>query len=133
RVCGGDPGRCPPCHQPRGRSPRMRGRLATAETTTETRDDVPHATSPGVDPRVCGGDSPLPKRRPRPRGRSPRMRGRLATAETTTETRGSIPAYAGETFPRSPPVRCRGVDPRVCGGDPRRALAMAEPVGRSPR
>src|SRR5690606_10800294 len=89
----------------------------------ETVDFVADDIRDGVDPRVCGGNMRRGDLLPALEGRSPRMRGKLALLLFALASERSIPAYAGETRPRRTSRRIGWVDPRVCGGNPRRACA----------
>ena len=144
RVRGGDMHGRRGGWRDRGRSPRTRGRLPIASVNGyeirsipayagETSWDPTIARAAAVDPRVRGGDRSGAMSTGSPGGRSPRTRGRHPRAAGRTRAPGSIPAYAGETvIPRSPRTTWR-VDPRVRGGDTRKASSDSGPRGRSPR
>src|SRR5690606_17091328 len=92
-----------------------------------------HKIRPRVDPRVCGGNDPTKSAVYAAKGRSPRMRGKRCRPDQQPPAKRSIPAYAGETASARACGRGHQVDPRVCGGNPKRNEKNAWEVGRSPR
>src|SRR5690606_9845975 len=108
RVCGGNGCGKIPMYFAHGRSPRMRGKLASGGALVNAEGSIPAYAGetgqtwssrprPQVDPRVCGGNGARPTIVRTEYGRSPRMRGKPAPAQPRRATGGSIPAYAGET------------------------------------
>ena len=111
RVCGGNNVTLHHVRSPRGRSPRMRGKLLYSDKVMEALGSIPAyagETSPTsrrsgrktVDPRVCGGNMIDVEADPGGAGRSPRMRGKRSNGTDGKVADGSIPAYAGETYPQ---------------------------------
>ena len=144
RVCGGNRGTRTPISSAGGRSPRMRGKLVWSPYRDhlersipayagETSNAVSDSKTMTVDPRVCGGNPRSACKSCVSAGRSPRMRGKLIEVGDSVRKRRSIPAYAGETRRAVRQGLEQGVDPRVCGGNPRRRPARSRAVGRSPR
>ncbi len=144
RGCGGDPS-FKSCRQPaRGRSPRVRGRLALATCAFRRVRSIPagagethRATvarvSRRVDPRGCGGDQAGEWSEAIDNGRSPRVRGRPGAVRKAVSRCRSIPAGAGETTSGIRYPGYKRVDPRGCGGD-LMELGKGRPGnGRSPR
>ena len=144
RVCGGNPPAGRGCHQPRGLSPRVRGKRITPYPRGTSLGSIPACagetlsisavTSRGtVYPRVCGGNhyrSPAP---PPGCGLSPRVRGKLRWRWGLAAPRGSIPACAGETRCRLHPSGASRVYPRVCGGNRTPSSPRSAARGLSPR
>ena len=127
RVCGGAFLAPSLAQRALGRSPRVRGSLAIAESLGWNCGSIPACAGEPhahlalvpyhqVDPRVCGGAYPRMIHAPRHKGRSPRVRGSQAIDACRKAGLRSIPACAGEPYgSRSKEARL-GVDPRVCGG-----------------
>ena len=128
RVRGGDEYRTLMQRHEGGPSPRARGRpspgvrhpgipgsipACAGETLVRTLGQV----LAWVHPRVRGGDAGIAGAGLALQGPSPRARGRHPIDDAPRRIRRSIPACAGETRPSSILGRCRGVHPRVRGGD----------------
>ena len=144
RVCGGTR-RYPGIPNPqKGLSPRVRGNLRPAVTTTTGIRSIPAcageplaATTGGgvsrVYPRVCGGTAGWARNQTWTRGLSPRVRGNLLRAALGGCVTRSIPACAGE------PGLCHSngsalwVYPRVCGGTIGAVIKDTPYTGLSPR
>ena len=142
RVCGGTAANGPPPLHARGLSPRVRGNHHPQRADGGGQGSIPAcAGEPGrhrsvtgrgrVYPRVCGGTGPKPIARPPLRGLSPRVRGNPSNSSGGVSRARSIPACAGEPGPAQPGNRTAPVYPRVCGGTPVPAVAVAQ--GLSPR
>ncbi len=144
RVGGGDT----PHHHHQGptggRSPRGRGRPASAPPRGRWRRSIPAwagettaemraSRTSTVDPRVGGGDNWSAESAKWNPGRSPRGRGRLRVVPARAGAARSIPAWAGETRRGGRAGADPQVDPRVGGGDITTGGAAFRGMGRSPR
>ena len=144
RVCGGT---SPSFDSPGavgGLSPRVRGNLFNAKSSSLQRGSIPACAGEpqawatpslpgGVYPRVCGGTPKQPPRCLDLLGLSPRVRGNRSGCTSARCRVRSIPACAGEPlFPSR--SRCPWwVYPRVCGGTMFFLREHAEEEGLSPR
>ena len=99
----------------------------------ETGSAVAGPQIPRVYPRVGGGNQPAQQIDGRGQGLSPRGRGKQSSSSSSGRPARSIPAWAGETAGRQLSQRRRRVYPRVGGGNtsPRRPLMRCR--GLSPR
>ena len=127
RVCGGTSFEQLAKESEEGLSPRVRGNLSSARSSTSPSGSIPACAgepdSPSecvcmgwVYPRVCGGTlagwamaSPVT-------GLSPRVRGNRLSQLETYEVERSIPACAGEPKECFAEAQATAVYPRVCGG-----------------
>ena len=148
RVRGGSIGklwdRMEPTRRDKGRSPRARGKPASARRPTAAWRSIPACAGeaarpdrvrvrPTVDPRVRGGSSSSSTTAEPSSGRSPRARGKQEIALARCGEHGSIPACAGEAVRRRQRARPVPVDPRVRGGSEKTMTRDVFPHGRSPR
>ena len=127
-----------------GLSPRVRGNRMLCQLHVNKAGSIPAcAGEPApatrrrppdtVYPRVCGGTSRGLVRLQYRLGLSPRVRGNPNGNIIAPLNSRSIPACAGEPSLSLPIYRSRPVYPRVCGGTPAIAPALASSVGLSPR
>ena len=109
RACGEDSRLLPPCPEPEGLSPRMRGRRGVARRLAgdagtipahagKTSNQRPVETSIGDYPRACGEDLGTSFVIIAVEGLSPRMRGRRPPHVFVFRNCGTIPAHAGKTI-----------------------------------
>ena len=130
RVCGGNILRQAVARDGRGLSPRVRGKQWQKPTKRRGPRSIPACAGetvlssypprqPRVYPRVCGGNRAGKHLALAEEGLSPRVRGKHSAWDMTVYPAGSIPACAGETPTVLPIACCRGVYPRVCGGNSR--------------
>ena len=127
-----------------GLSPRVRGNLSGATTSTMMSRSIPACAGEprggtiftaysGVYPRVCGGTVDLMTGANVIMGLSPRVRGNPDRIFETPALEGSIPACAGEPIKNLLHASNKPVYPRVCGGTVERNIGNAKPNGLSPR
>ena len=126
RACGDDECDCARLSSPEGRSPRVRGRPASAELEPTDARKIPARAGTtrrvaacgvrrGEDPRACGDDRAPPLQDCPLGGRSPRVRGRPLVWMTVQDRNGKIPARAGTTKQWVSKLRKIGRSPRVRG------------------
>ena len=85
-----------------------------------------------VYPRLCGGNKRATSKCPTSSGLSPLVRGKQVEWIYQGQSDGSIPACAGETVGHIRRFVIDGVYPRLCGGNPRKALRASCLRGLSP-
>ena len=144
RVCGGAAEGRQMSYGFMGRSPRVRGSRSHTKTYSFSAGSIPACAGEpgrrargrlngGVDPRVCGGAVEIFGRSGTQMGRSPRVRGSQTSLYGSAPQTRSIPACAGEPAGLHRRQSRSQVDPRVCGGAPRRGSQSPGRSGRSPR
>ena len=111
-------------HVPHGIIPAYAGSTARPRRTKSRRWDHP---------RVCGEHSSCEGSPNFTLGSSPRMRGALGVVGHVDHGLGIIPAYAGSTYPMSPPPTLRQDHPRVCGEHNSLCWTGSRRSGSSPR
>ena len=144
RVGGGNTAHSFTHAQPRGLSPRGRGKLNYALKQARRNRSIPAwagetararsvACPFGVYPRVGGGNNGAMPSMDYTRGLSPRGRGKLCNAVAVLIVERSIPAWAGETDLTDKALHKRGVYPRVGGGNKPYCADGVRELGLSPR
>ena len=144
RVGGGNWIRSSAAAQPRGLSPRGRGKLGGKPKVIVRRRSIPAwAGETGIDaigfdvngvyPRVGGGNALPIIFHKSIGGLSPRGRGKHRLDAPSVPKARSIPAWAGETKLLAVFVHLAKVYPRVGGGNQRRQTPHATTRGLSPR
>ena len=144
RACGANHVPQQDARQPRGSSPRMRGkphcfrcrpyspRIIPAHAG-QTRQTLHIECGLEEHPRACGANAWSPVYGRQDAGSSPRMRGKLHQVQRATHADRIIPAHAGQTRARSrrpyPPTD----HPRACGANARRRDCRRAIYGSSPR
>ena len=107
RVCGGSPAVGVAARQPRGLSPRVRGKPCSCANSRPPPGSIPACAGEArerrssramtmVYPRVCGGSSRESLPLGLGNGLSPRVRGKQTPPAGGGDAQGSIPACAGE-------------------------------------
>ena len=144
RACGANHVPQQDARQPRGSSPRMRGKLEVKEfKSTATRIIPAHAgqTSPRWwapsfrtdHPRACGANDDFLVQLGAMVGSSPRMRGKRCVGRVQHPWPRIIPAHAGQTR-RDISTSGRSPDhPRACGANAWSPVYGRQDAGSSPR
>ena len=130
--------------QPRGSSPRMRGKLSSCIDDSPIRGLIPaHAgkTRPprssvsrqGAHPRACGENGRVTRSESCISGSSPRMRGKRNPYSRRPKQSGLIPAHAGKTIVISYATSKSRAHPRACGENLPSTIGPTMKTGSSPR
>ena len=144
RVCGENLKCGSPRANPKGTSPRMRGKRGAGGMGAGPFRNIPAYAGKTPDrrhprhwiaehPRVCG-ENPYgfyPARYAG--GTSPRMRGKRGNLLIQPVHNRNIPAYAGKTPASWPAKHTPAEHPRVCGENLKCGSPRANPKGTSPR
>ena len=144
RVCGGSAFAGCGHRNPRGLSPRVRGKHRVEHPQHHQPGSIPACAGeaspaareqvfPAVYPRVCGGSGRRPSFISWNSGLSPRVRGKRSEKCVSRIRRRSIPACAGEASLKRSMMCLSRVYPRVCGGSAIFSVASTIALGLSPR
>ena len=144
RVCGENPVERRPRHDPRGSSPRVRGKRDRPGSRPGLRGLIPacagktviarsKSSGRGAHPRVCGENSRERDAVVFAKGSSPRVRGKREEEANSVNISGLIPACAGKTRLLTIRNGLDGAHPRVCGENNPETAQIQAGLGSSPR
>ena len=144
RACGENHGEVPATRQPRGSSPRVRGKLVPARPLRpllgliparagKTRRTTLAPGPPGAHPRACGENAWLNSSAVISPGSSPRVRGKRKPPRSRGRVGRLIPARAGKTVDRVHAGLQSRAHPRACGENNAGVSGNASILGSSPR